>query len=78
MKKIILIGFLLASSNLIAGDSCYDIGFKFGSCVARSMNGLVCKTGTNISIPISCQGKAETEQGREYPFNCVNSKISIY
>lgn len=63
MKKITLIGCLLASSTLIASESCYTIGFKYGSCVARSMNGLVCKSGTNISIPVDCQGKSETEQG---------------
>jgi hypothetical protein len=46
-------------------ESCYDLGYKYGSCVARSYKGLQCKLGTDISIPPRCRNKAETEAGIE-------------
>lgn len=44
-------------------ESCYDLGYKFGSCIARSYQGLQCKPGTDFVMPSRCRNKAETEAG---------------
>jgi len=44
-------------------ESCYDIGYKYGSCVMRSYKGLTCKPGTDIAIPPRCKNKSETRAG---------------
>ena len=44
-------------------DSCYDLGFKSGSCVARSYKRLLCKPGTDIVIPLRCRHRDDTRMG---------------
>ena len=63
MKKIFFMGIISLFSISYAYESCYDIGYKFGSCVVRSMKGLKCYKGTDISIPIRCRNKKETKLG---------------
>ena len=48
------------SSGSTANNSsyCYDMWYKYGSCVYRSSNGLPCKSGTDVSIPTECQNFA--------------------
>jgi hypothetical protein len=43
--------------------SCYEIGFRTGRCVAKSMSGLPCDAGDEIPMPPECKGKPETEKG---------------
>lgn len=74
MKNLILIVVLFHS--LYAGEldnqsilvawgkvSCYDLGYKYGSCVMRSYKGLTCISGTDIVIPLRCRNKEETKDG---------------
>jgi len=43
--------------------SCYEIGFRTGRCVAKSMSNLPCDAGDEIPMPPECKGKPETEKG---------------
>lgn len=44
-------------------ESCMVLGYKFGSCATRSLMGLKCLAGTNITIPPRCRGKTSTKKG---------------
>lgn len=54
------------SVNTLNNSSyCYDMWYKYGSCVYRSANGLPCKAGTDVIIPSECQnfsGKIEASK----------------
>lgn len=43
--------------------NCYELGFKYGSCTARSMKGLACKPETDIVIPENCRNSEEALAG---------------
>lgn len=47
----------------VVEESCYDIGYKYGSCVSRSHLNIPCKVGTNVSIPFRCRDTIETKKG---------------
>lgn len=52
-------------SNSNNSSYCYDMWYKYGSCAYLSANGLPCKAGTNVIIPIECQnfsGKIEASK----------------
>jgi hypothetical protein len=42
---------------------CYEIGYKTGRCVAKSMSNLPCDAGDEIPMPPECKGKPETDKG---------------
>ena len=65
MKSIVFVSILIVGTSnvLSASESCYSLGYKYGSCVFRSMSGLPCKTGTDIVIPPRCRNTKETEKG---------------
>ncbi|MGA9046567.1 hypothetical protein [Sulfuricurvum sp.] len=50
-------------SAYIVEESCYEIGYKYGSCVSRAHLDMACKPGTDVSIPFRCRERAETEAG---------------
>ncbi len=50
-------------SAYIVEESCYEIGYKYGSCVSREHLDMACKPGTDVSIPFRCRDKVETEGG---------------
>lgn len=50
-------------SAYIVEESCYDIGYKYGSCISRTHLDMGCKPGTDVSIPFRCRERAETEAG---------------
>jgi hypothetical protein len=58
-----------------AEESCYDLGYRFGSCATRSMHGLTCKPENDIIIPVRCRGKAETERGLKAAVKDVNTAL---
>ena len=43
--------------------SCYELGFRFGRCVAKSMKGIKCEPNTDFVMPERCNHKAETDKG---------------
>ena len=45
--------------------SCYELGYRFGRCATRSMKGLPCEPGTDISIPARCKSREDTKRGIE-------------
>jgi len=49
----------------VVSESCYEIGYKYGSCTSRKRLGMPCKSGTDISIPFRCRDKEETRSGIE-------------
>lgn len=52
-------------STFVREESCYEIGFKYGSCVSRHYLNIPCKAGTNVAIPFRCREKEETQAGIE-------------
>jgi hypothetical protein len=52
-------------SAFVREESCYEIGFKYGSCVSRHYLNIPCKEGTNVAIPFRCREKEETQEGIE-------------
>ena len=71
MKKFIMflfvapIFFVLGANSTRGEESCYDLGYRFGMCVTKSMDGIPCKPENDIIIPARCLGKAETKRGIE-------------
>ena len=69
MKKITMAALMIYSLTIssqatdTATEDCYSLAYKFGSCVARSYKGLVCKLGTDIIMPPRCNDKPETKAG---------------
>lgn len=49
----------------IVEESCYEIGYKYGSCVSRAHLDMACKPGTDVSIPFRCRERDETKAGIE-------------
>lgn len=49
----------------VVEESCYDIGVKYGSCISRQHLNIVCKTGTDVSIPFRCRDRLDTKEGIE-------------
>ncbi len=47
------------------GQSCYDLGVKYGRCATLSMKGKVCNPNDDIVIPPRCRGNADTQRGIE-------------
>jgi len=47
------------------GQSCYDLGVKFGRCATLSMKGKACNPSDDIAIPPRCRGSADTQRGIE-------------
>jgi len=52
-------------SAYIVEESCYEIGYKYGSCVSRAHLDMACKPGTDVSIPFRCRERDETKAGIE-------------
>ena len=46
-------------------ESCYDLGYKFGMCTTKAMNGFSCEPENDIIIPQRCRNKAATKSGIE-------------
>lgn len=53
------------SAKADTGESCYQLGVKYGRCVAMSLLGIQCHPGDDIIIPPRCRGEASTERGIE-------------
>jgi len=50
-------------SAYVTDESCFEIGFKYGSCVSRHYLNIPCKEGTDVAIPFRCREQEETEAG---------------
>ena len=46
-------------------DNCYELGYRFGMCSTKAMNGMVCDPANDIVLPKKCRNKAETKRGLE-------------
>lgn len=44
-------------------ESCYQLGYRYGKCGARSLRGLSCSPQDDIVIPERCRGMSETREG---------------
>jgi hypothetical protein len=44
-------------------DTCYQLGYRFGTCATRSLKGLECDPENDIVIPERCRNNAETQRG---------------
>jgi hypothetical protein len=53
------------STVYVAEESCYDLGYKYGSCVSRQHLNIDCKAGTDVSIPFRCRDRLDTKEGIE-------------
>lgn len=47
------------------GQSCYELGVKFGRCATLSMKGKTCNPSDDIAIPPRCRGNSDTQRGIE-------------
>lgn len=52
-------------SAFVTEESCFEIGFKYGSCISRHYLNIPCKEGTKVAIPFRCRDKEETQAGIE-------------
>lgn len=49
----------------VVEESCYEIGYKYGSCVSRRHLNIPCKPGTDVAIPFRCRDRFDTQEGIE-------------
>ena len=69
MKKSAILVFativflIVGAGTSRGGESCYELGYRWGMCAAKSLHGIPCKPENDIVIPARCRGKAETERG---------------
>jgi hypothetical protein len=56
-------------------ENCYDLGYRFGKCSTKSMNGMVCDPVNDIVLPEKCRNKAETKRGVEAGVKDANAMI---
>ncbi|MCG2759288.1 MAG: hypothetical protein L6263_12770 [Desulfobacteraceae bacterium] len=43
--------------------SCYELGYRFGKCAAKSMKGMICDPENDFVMPPRCRNKPETNEG---------------
>ncbi len=63
---------LETSTSQSTSGSCYNLGYRYGKCVGRSMKELACAPGNDIVIPQECENKPETNRGIKAGFASVN------
>ncbi len=68
-SKILGIGLVIVTTltnsyaTNIDTESCYVLGVKFGDCVQRSSQGLLCKAGTDFVMPKRCRHNSDNDRG---------------
>ncbi|WP_157698685.1 hypothetical protein [Geobacter sp. DSM 9736] len=55
----------VTEQNTSGGQSCYQLGVKYGRCATLSMKGKACNPSDDIVIPTRCRGNADTQRGIE-------------
>ena len=55
--------FIVAVNSATGEESCYELGYRYGLCAAKSMHGMPCRPENDISIPVRCRGHSETQKG---------------
>lgn len=43
--------------------SCYELGYRFGKCAAKSMKGIICDPENDFVMPPRCRNKPEIDEG---------------
>lgn len=54
-------------------ESCYDLNYRFGRCVAMMQNGYSCKQEDDFAMPERCRGGAESDRGLRAGMESGNS-----
>lgn len=49
--------------TLTAGESCYDLGYRYGLCSGKSLLGRECKPENDFTIPFKCRTNTNTQEG---------------
>lgn len=68
MKNSLLIFLILMTIGMCSpfcssAENCYDLGYRFGLCSTKSLQGIPCKPENDIIIPEECRGRSDTESG---------------
>lgn len=45
------------------GESCYQLGFRYGRCGTMALKGYQCDSSDDIVMPVECRGLPETDRG---------------
>jgi hypothetical protein len=83
MKKSVMAFLLIFTSFSIGAslthgeESCYELGYRYGLCATKSMQGIPCKPENDIVIPERCRGKEETKRGIEAGAKAVYDTLNL-
>ncbi len=65
------------STNYTRGESCYELGYKFGLCATKSMHGIPCIPDNDFVMPERCRGKEETHKGIKAGAKAVYDTLNL-
>ena len=74
---LISIAFTFGASLTHGEESCYDLGYRYGMCATKSMQGIPCKPENDIVIPARCRGKEETDRGIKAGAKAVYDTLNL-
>ncbi len=83
MKKSVMFLFMISISLTLAansthgGESCYELGYRYGLCATKSMHGIPCKPENDIVIPERCRGNEETNRGIKAGAKAVYDTLNL-
>ena len=55
-------------------ESCYNLNYRFGRCVAMAQNGYPCKPEDDFVMPERCRGGADADRGLKAGMESINPR----
>ena len=74
---LISIIFAMGANSAHGDESCYDLGYRYGLCSAKSVHGIPCKPENDIVIPERCHNKEETNRGIKSGVKAVYDTLNL-